>query len=286
MKVPAHIRRSLLSALAPAAALLLVGAPQLFTAPTAAAQRFITVASTTSTQNSGLFEFMLPKFKARTGIEVRVVAVGTGQAIKLAEKGDADVLFVHDTPSELKFMAAGGGLDRREVMYNDFVVVGPGSDPAGVAGGKDTEAAFMKIAAKQVPFVSRGDDSGTNKAELRFWQDAGIDVKKASGGWYRESGQGMGATLNTAAAMDGYSLTDRGTWLSFKNRKSLKIVVEGDPKLFNQYGIMLVNPAKHPHVKKEDGMAFVNWVTSPEGQQVIANYKINGDQLFFPNYKK
>jgi tungstate transport system substrate-binding protein len=280
MNSPLDARRSGLRALGMALTLLLV------TALPAAAQRFITVASTTSTENSGLFGFMLPKFKAKTGIDVHVVAKGTGQAINIAQKGDCDVLFVHDTPSELKFMAAGWGLDRRQVMYNDFVVVGPASDPAGVAGGNDTEAAFNKIAGKKIPFVSRGDDSGTHKAELRFWKDAGIDVKKASGSWYREAGQGMGETLNTAAAMDGYSLTDRGTWLSFKNRQNLKIVVEGDPKLFNQYGIMLVNPAQHPHVKKEDGMAFINWLTSPDGQQVIADYKIDGKQLFFPNYKK
>lgn len=280
MNCSTHNRSFGLRALGLALALLWV------TALPAAAQRFITVASTTSTQDSGLFGYLLPIFKAKTGIDVHVVAVGTGQAIKLAEKGDCDVLFVHDTPSELKFMAAGWGLDRRQVMYNDFVVVGPASDPAGIAGAKETAAAFRTIAGKKAPFVSRGDDSGTNKAELRHWKDAGTDVKKASGTWYRDLGQGMGPTLNTAAGMGAYTLTDRGTWLHFKNRKDLKILVEGDPKLFNQYGIMLVNPAKYPHVKKEDGMAFINWVTSPEGQQTIANYKIDGGQLFFPNYKQ
>ncbi|HEX7929106.1 MAG TPA: substrate-binding domain-containing protein [bacterium] len=272
-------RRAFASGLLAAATILALALP-------AAAQRTITVASTTSTQNSGLFEYLLPKFQAKTGIAVKVVAVGTGQAIKMAEKGDADVLFVHDAPSELKFMAEGWGLDRREVMYNDFIVVGPKSDPAGVKGMKDTAAAFKKIAEKHAPFLSRGDDSGTHKAELRFWKDDGIDVKKATGGWYREAGQGMGATLNMASASDGYCLTDRGTWLSFKNRKDLIISVEGDPKLFNQYGIMLVNPAKWPHVKKDDGMAFINWVTSAEGQKAIAGYLIDGQQLFFPNYKK
>ncbi len=281
-----YIRKPRVRAPSLAVRLLLALALLGVTALPAAAQRFITVASTTSTQDSGLFGYLLPIFKQKSGIDVHVVAVGTGQAIKIAEKGDCDVLFVHDTPSELKFMAAGGGLDRRQVMYNDFVVLGPGADPAGIAGGKDTAAAFKTIAAKKLPFVSRGDDSGTNKAELRFWQATGVDVKQASGTWYKDTGQGMGPTLNTAAAMDGYTFADRGTWLSFKNRRNLKIVVEGDPKLFNQYGIMLVNPAQHPHVKQEDGMAFIAFVTSPEGQQVIANYKINGDQLFFPNYKR
>lgn len=255
-------------------------------APAALAQRAITLASTTSTQNSGLFEFILPRFTAQTGIAVKVVAVGTGQAIKLAEKGDADVLFVHDTPSELKFMAAGFGLERREVMYNDFIVIGPASDPARVRGLRDAAIAFRRIAEAKAPFVSRGDDSGTHKAELRFWQNANVDVKQAGGGWYRESGQGMGATLNMAAAMEGYTLADRGTWLSFKNRKSLAIVMDGDPRLFNQYGVMLVNPARWPHVKQAEGMAFIHWITSPEGQQAIADFKIGGEQLFFPNYRK
>jgi tungstate transport system substrate-binding protein len=272
-------RRLALAATLAAAIILALALP-------AAAQRAITVASTTSTQNSGLFEFMLPKFKAKTGIDVKVVAVGTGQAIKMAEQGDADVLFVHDTPSELKFMAAGWGVDRREVMYNDFVVVGPSHDPAFVRGLRDTAAAFQKIADQREPFISRGDDSGTHKAELRFWREIGLDTRRAAGGWYREAGQGMGATLNMAAASDGYALADRGSWLAFKNRQRLAVLVEGDPKLYNPYGIMLVNPAKWPHVKKDDGMAFLNWVSSPEGQQVIADFKINGEQLFFPNFKK
>jgi tungstate transport system substrate-binding protein len=251
-----------------------------------AEDKFITVASTTSTEQSGLFGFLLPAFTAKTGIAVHVVAVGTGQALKIGERGDADVVFVHDKPSELKFVAAGWGVDRREVMYNDFVLIGPKQDPAQVAGGKDIVAAFRKIAAAHAPFASRGDDSGTDKAEKRLWQDAGVDVKAASGTWYRETGSGMGPTLNTAAAMDAYTLSDRGTWLNFRNRQDLTIAVEGDRRLFNQYGVMLVNPAKHPNVKKNLGMAFVDWLTSPEGQKTIADYKINGEQLFFPNYKK
>jgi tungstate transport system substrate-binding protein len=251
-----------------------------------AEDKFITVASTTSTEQSGLFGFLLPAFTAKTGIAVHVVAVGTGQALKLGERGDADVVFVHDKPSELKFVAAGWGLDRREVMYNDFVLIGPKQDPARVAGGKDIVAALKKIAAARAPFASRGDDSGTDKAEKRLWQDAGVDVKAASGTWYRETGSGMGPTLNTAAAMDAYTLSDRGTWLNFRNRQDLTISVEGDRRLFNQYGVMLVNPAKHPNVKKDLGMAFIDWLTSPAGQQTIADYKINGEQLFFPDYKK
>ena len=247
---------------------------------------FITVASTTSTEQSGLFGHLLPAFTKATGIEVHIVAVGTGQALKLGERGDADVVFVHDKPSELKFMDAGWGVDRREVMYNDFVLIGPKDDPAHVAGGHDIVAAFKAIAAAKAPFLSRGDDSGTDKAEKRLWQDAGVDVKAASGTWYRETGSGMGPTLNSAAAMDGYTLSDRGTWLSFQNRRDLGIVVEGDKRLFNQYGVMLVNPAKHPTVKKEPGMAFIDWLTAPDGQRTIADYKINGEQLFFPDYRK
>lgn len=249
----------------------------------AADRPFITVASTTSTEQSGLFDHLLPAFTAQTGIAVRVVAVGTGQALEIGKRGDADVEFVHDTPSELRFVAEGYGIDRRAVMYNDFVLVGPKSDPAKLDGGHDAVAAFREIAKTKAPFVSRGDDSGTDKAEKRLWQDAGIDVKAASGTWYRETGSGMGPTLNTAAAMDAYTLSDRGTWLSFKNRRDLAITVEGDRRLFNQYGVMLVNPARHPTVKQDLGTAFINWLTSPEGQKAIADYKLNGEQLFFPN---
>jgi tungstate transport system substrate-binding protein len=251
-----------------------------------AADRFITVASTTSTQNSGLFDYLLPKFKEASGIDVHVVAVGTGQAIRLARKGDADVLFVHHKPSELKFVADGFGVKRFDVMYNDFVIVGPKSDPAGVNGSKDAVASFTAIATKQVPFASRGDDSGTNKKELGLWKLANIDVKTASGGWYRETGSGMGATLNTASGMDAYSLTDRATWLNFKNRGDLKILVQGDPKLFNQYGVTLVNPKKFPHVKAADGQAFVDWLLSDAGQKVIKSYRLQGQQAFFPDAKK
>jgi tungstate transport system substrate-binding protein len=244
---------------------------------------YITVASTTSTEQSGLFGHLLPAFTKDSGIEVRVVAVGTGQALTIGERGDCDVLFVHDKPSELKFVADGFGVGRREVMYNDFVLVGPRSDPAQVDGGHDVVAAFAKIAAAQAAFVSRGDDSGTDKAEKRLWQEAGIDVKAASGTWYRDTGSGMGPTLNTAAAMNAYTLADRGTWLSFRNRRELKIVVEGDRRLFNQYGVMLVNPARHPSVKQELGRRFIDWLVSPDGQAAIAGYTINGQQLFFPN---
>ncbi len=257
-----------------------------FAAPAFAQEKFIVVASTTSTEDSGLFKYLLPIFKAKTGIDVRVVAQGTGQALATAKKGDADVVFVHDRVAEAKFVEEGFGIDRREVMYNDFVVVGPKADPAKIAGSKDVIDALKKIAATQSPFTSRGDKSGTNAAELRYWKAAEIDPQIGKGSWYRETGSGMGPTLNTASAMGAYSFTDRGTWLSFKNRGDLVIVVEGDAKLFNQYGVMLVNPAKHPHVKKELGMEFVNWVTSPEGQAAIAGYKIEGQQLFFPNYKK
>jgi tungstate transport system substrate-binding protein len=250
-----------------------------------AEDKSIVVASTTSTQNSGLFEYLLPIFEKKTGIKVKVVAVGTGQAIKIASRGDADVLFVHHKPSELKFVAAGDGVERFDVMHNDFVVVGPKSDPAKVHGMKDAAAAFKKIAAAKQPFVSRGDDSGTNTEELKLWKDAGIDVKKASGGWYRATGSGMGATLNTTSGMNGYTLTDRGTWLNFQNRGDLVILVEGDKRLFNQYGITLVNPKKFPNVKAKLGQTFIDFVLSPEGQHVIAGYKIHGEQLFFPNAK-
>jgi tungstate transport system substrate-binding protein len=252
-------------------------------APYAAAQKFITVASTTSTEQSGLFKHLLPLFTRKTGIEVRVVAVGTGQALDIGRRGDADVVFVHARPLEEKFMAEGQGVKRYDVMYNDFVLIGPKSDPAQVSGMKDVAAAFQKIKAAQAPFVSRGDRSGTHFAELQIWKLAGIDIETDKGGWYRDTGQGMGPALNTAAGMNAYILSDRGTWLSFKNRADLGIVVEGDKRLFNQYGIMLVNPQKHPNVKKEMGRAFVDWVISPEGQQAIADYKIDGQQLFFPN---
>jgi tungstate transport system substrate-binding protein len=252
----------------------------------AAQDQFITVVSTTSTENSGLFGDLLPQFAEETGIEVRVVAVGTGQAIKLAENGDADVLFVHHKPSEEKVVADGFGIERHEVMYNDYVIVGPASDPAAIKGSEDVADALAKIAAAEAPFASRGDDSGTHKAELALWDEAGVDVAGASGSWYRETGSGMGPTLNTAAGMDAYALTDRGTWLSFENPQNLEIVVEGDPRLFNQYGIILVNPEKHLHVKADLGQKFIDWMLSDEGQQAIAAFKINGQQAFFPNAVK
>ena len=251
----------------------------------AADEKFITVASTTSTENSGLFTHLLPAFTQATGIEVRVVAVGTGQALAIGHRGDADVVFVHDRTAELEFVAAGDGVGRREVMYNDFVVVGPAADPAGIAGLRDAVAAFKKIAAAKATFLSRGDRSGTNEEELRLWAEAGVDLKDAGSGWYRDTGSGMGATLNTAVAIGAYTLADRGTWLSFKNRADLKILVEGDKRLFNQYGVMLVNPERHPTVKREWGQGFIDWLTSPTGQQTIGQYKINGEPLFFPNYK-
>jgi tungstate transport system substrate-binding protein len=251
--------------------------------PAIAQDKYITVASTTSTENSGLFDHILPMFQEETGIEVRVVAVGTGQAIELAKNGDADVLFVHHKPSEEQFVADGFGVERHEVMYNDFVIVGPASDPAGVKGGKDAVAALGKIAEAEAPFASRGDDSGTHKAELALWEQAGVDVAAASGSWYRETGSGMGPTLNTAAGMDAYALTDRGTWLAFDNRQNLEILVEGDPRLFNQYGIILVNPEKHRHVKADLGQKFIDWVLSDEGQEAIGAYTINGQQAFFPS---
>ena len=247
----------------------------------AQAQDFITVASTTSTEQSGLFKHLLPEAKKALGFNVRVVAVGTGQALDMGRRGDADVEFVHDKVAEEKFLAEGFGVKRYEVMYNDFVIVGPRGDPAG-AKGRDVVAALRKIAGKQAAFASRGDKSGTDAAEKRYWKMAGVEPPK--GGWYRETGSGMGPTLNIAAGMNAYALTDRGTWLSFKNRADLVILVEGDEKLFNQYGVMLVNPAKHPNVKKEMGQKFIDWVISPAGQQAIAAYKIEGEQLFFPNY--
>jgi tungstate transport system substrate-binding protein len=249
----------------------------------AALAGFITVASTTSTEQSGLFRHLLPIFEKQTGIQVRVVAVGTGQALDIGRRGDADVVLVHAKPLEEKFMAEGQGVRRYDVMYNDFVLIGPKSDPARVRGSKDVVAAFQRIHAARAPFVSRGDRSGTHFAELEIWKLAGIDIAKERAAWYRDTGQGMGPALNTAAGMNAYILADRGTWLSFKNRGELAIDVEGDKRLYNQYGVMLVNPAKHPKVKKEMGQAFVDWLLSAEGQKAIADYKINGEQLFFPN---
>jgi tungstate transport system substrate-binding protein len=248
-----------------------------------AQQRYITVASTTSTEQSGLFKHLLPQFEKKTGIQVRVVALGTGQALDMGRRGDADVVFVHAKPLEDKFLAEGFGVKRQDVMYNDFVLVGPKSDPAKVRAGKDVLEAFRKIGAAHAPFVSRGDRSGTHFAELQIWKVAGIDITKDKGPWYRDTGQGMGPALNTAAAMNAYILSDRGTWLSFKNHGELAVLVEGDKRLFNQYGIMLVSPVKHPNVKKELGQAFIDWIVAPEGQNAIASYKVNGEQLFFPN---
>jgi tungstate transport system substrate-binding protein len=251
----------------------------------AAAERAITVASTTSTDNSGLFRYILPIFEKKTGIKVHVVAVGTGQAIRLARRGDADVLFVHHKPSELKFVRDGYGVKRFDVMYNDFVVIGPKSDPAKVRGEKDVAVAFQKIAKAKAIFVSRGDDSGTNKKELGLWKAAKINIKAVGGKWYRETGSGMGAALNTASGLNAYTLSDRATWVSFKNKGKLAVLVEGDKRLFNQYGVMLVSPKKFPHVKAKEGQAFVSWLLSPEGQKTIASFKVKGLQLFFPNAK-
>ena len=267
------------------AAALAAGFVALAQMPALAADPFIVVQSTTSTQNSGLFEFLLPKFTEKTGVEVRVVAVGTGQALKNGENGDGDVVLVHAKSAEEKFVADGWGVERFDVMYNDFVVIGPDGDPAKVAGLHDAPAALKKIAEARAPFASRGDDSGTHKKELELWTDAGVDVKAASGTWYRETGSGMGATLNAAVAMGAYVLTDRATWIGFGNKSDFKIVVEGDPNLFNQYGVILVNPAKHPNVKAKEGRAFIDWLLGADGQAAIAAYKINGQQLFFPNAK-
>ena len=252
----------------------------------AAGEHTILVQSTTSTQDSGLFEYLLPKFTGKTGITVRVVAVGTGQALKNARNGDGDVVLVHAKADEEKFVADGFGVQRYDVMYNDFVIVGPAEDPAHVAGSKDVLAALKAIAEAKMPFASRGDDSGTHKAEKALWGKAGVDAKAASGQWYRETGSGMGPTLNIAVGMAAYALTDRGTWISFKNKGSFKIMVEGDKPLLNQYGVMLVNPAKHPHVKAADGQAFVDWLVGTEGQAAIAGFKVGGEQLFFPNANK
>ena len=254
-----------------------------FTVPAQAGERFILLASTTSTENSGLFAHLLPVFTAETGIAVRVVAKGTGQAIKLAERGDADVLLVHHRPSEERFVAAGHGSLRRDVMYNDFVILGPRDDPAGIKGLDDAAAAFARIAGAEAVFVSRGDDSGTHKKELALWAAAGLDPRAASGGWYRETGSGMGAALNTAAALDAYLISDRATWTAFRNKGDLAVLAEGDQRLFNPYGVILVNPARHPHVKAEDGRAFIDWLVSPVGQAAITAFRVEGRQLFFPN---
>jgi tungstate transport system substrate-binding protein len=245
--------------------------------------RFITVASTTSTEQSGLFRHILPIFEKKTGIQVRVVALGTGQALDMARRGDADVVFVHAKSAEEKFIDEGYGVKRLPVMYNDFVLIGPKSDPAKVVGGKDVLEALRKVKGATAPFVSRGDRSGTHMAELALWKSSGIEIEKEKGPWYRDTGQGMGPALNTASSMNGYILADRGTWISFKNRGDLAILVEGDKRLFNQYGVILVNPEKHRHVKKELGQAFIDWVVSPDGQKAIADYRIGGEHLFFPN---
>jgi tungstate transport system substrate-binding protein len=254
-----------------------------FALPAGAQHRYITVASTTSTEQSGLFRHLLPLFEKKTGIQVRIVAVGTGQALDIGRRGDADVVLVHAKPLEEKFVAEGYGVRRYEVMYNDFVLVGPRADPAGISAMKDAAGAFRKISEARAPFVSRGDRSGTHFAELELWKSAGIDIASARGPWYRETGQGMGAALNTAAAMDAYVLADRGTWGTFRNRGRLAILVEGDRRLFNQYGVLLVNPEKHLGVKRRLGQAFIDWLISGEGQEAIAAYRPSGEQLFFPN---
>ena len=250
-----------------------------------AQEKSIVVSSTTSTEQSGLFGYLLPIFEKKAGIQVKVVAVGTGQALDIGRRGDADVVFVHDKPAEEKFVEEGYSTQRNEVMYNDFVLIGPKADPAKIGGGKDIQAALQKIAATQTPFISRGDKSGTHAAELRYWKGAGVEVSPSSS-WYKETGSGMGPALNTASAMNGYILSDRATWLTFKNRGDLSILVQGDPKLFNQYGVMLVNPVKYPQVKKSEGQVFIDWLISKDGQDTIASYKVGGEQLFFPNAKK
>lgn len=247
-------------------------------------QKNIVVSSTTSTEQSGLFGHILPVFLNKTGIQVKVVAVGTGQALDIGRRGDADVVFVHDKVAEDKFVADGFADKRQEVMYNDFVLLGPKNDPAKVAGGKDIQAALKKIADSKSTFVSRGDKSGTHAAELRYWKGSGVDVNPNMT-WYKETGSGMGPALNTASGMNAYILSDRATWLTFKNRGDLSILVEGDPRLFNQYGVMLVSPTKHPRVKKAEGQAFIDWIVSKDGQDTIASYRVGGEQLFFPNAK-
>jgi len=271
--------RRLLMALAALAPLALT--PVLNTA--VAQDKSIVVASTTSTQDSGLFGYLLPLFKEKTGITVKVVAQGTGQALDTARRGDADVVFVHARSAEEKFLSEGFGVKRYPVMYNDFVLIGPKGDPAGIKGMKDVAAALKAIKDKNASFISRGDRSGTHVAELKLWKDAGIDIEKDKGTWYKSIGQGMGAALNTAGAGNAYVLSDRGTWIHYKNKGDLAILVEGDKRMFNQYGVMLVNPAKHSTVKKDEGQQFIDWLVSPDGQKAIANYKINGEQLFYPN---
>ena len=268
-------RRTLIAAVAAAA--VLSGAP------VSAQDKSIVVSSTTSTQDSGLFGHILPLFKQKTGIEVKVIAQGTGQALDTGRRGDADVVFVHAKSAEEKFLAEGQGVKRYPVMYNDFVLIGPKSDPAGIKGMKDVGTALKAIMAKGAPFISRGDRSGTHIAEINLWKASGIDIEKEKGPWYKSIGQGMGAALNTAGASNAYVLSDRGTWISFKNKGDLAIAVEGDKRLFNQYGVMLVNPEKHPSVKKDLGQQFIDWLVSPEGQKAIADYKIDGQQLFYPN---
>jgi tungstate transport system substrate-binding protein len=257
-----------------------------FAAPAVAQEKSIVVASTTSTQDSGLFEYLLPLYRQKTGVTVKVISQGTGQALDTGRRGDADVVFVHARSAEEKFLAEGESLKRYPVMYNDFVLIGPNSDPAGIKDMKDMKdvgRALTAIKDKQATFISRGDKSGTHIAELALWKASGIDIEKNKGPWYKAIGQGMGAALNTADASNGYVLSDRGTWLNFKNKGDLAILVEGDRRMFNQYGVMLVNPEKHPNVKKELGQQFIDYLISPEGQRDIANYKINGEQLFYPN---
>ena len=277
MRLPGRIRGRVFRLFAALALTLL------FAVSGAWAGDFITVASTTSTQNAGLFDHLLPLFEVETGIEVRVVAVGTGQALRLARNGDADLLLVHDKPSEEAFVAEGYGSARFDLMYNDFVVVGPAADPAGIASTGDAAAAFASIAAVEAPFVSRGDDSGTHRREHALWAAAGVDPTLASGTWYREAGQGMGATLNTATMMEAYTLADRGTWLSMRGRVDLRILVEGDARLRNQYGVTLVSPDRHPHVRAELARRFAEWLLSPAGQAAIDGFAIDGERLFIPN---
>jgi tungstate transport system substrate-binding protein len=252
-------------------------------APATAQEKSIVVSSTTSTQDSGLFDYLLPLFKSKTGITVKVVAQGTGQALDTGRRGDSDVVFVHAKAQEEKFLAEGNGVKRFPVMYNDFVLIGPKSDPAGIKGMKDVGKALVAIRDKKADFISRGDRSGTHSAELKLWKDSGIDIEKDKGPWYKAIGQGMGAALNTAGAGNAYVLSDRATWIHYKNKGDLAILVEGDKRMFNQYGVMLVNPAKHPNVKKDLGQTFIDYLISPEGQKAIAGYKINGEQLFYPN---
>lgn len=265
-------------------ALVLLGGLLFASNPASAEDRFITVASKTSTQDSGLFDYLLPIFTKKTGITVHVVAVGTGQALKIGQQGDCDMLFVHDRAGEEKFVADGYGVKREPLMYNDFIIVGPKTDPAQIRGDADAVDALRKIAVAKRPFASRGDDSGTNRMELRLWKQAAIDVKAASGTWYKNLGQGMGPTLNTAAAMNAYTLSDRATWSKFANKQDLELLVSGDKRLFNQYGVILVNSLKFPQTKVADAQAFIDWLISPEGQQAIANYRINGEQAFFPDH--